>query len=104
MFHLDNSEFSWLVYADWLEDQDIDATHIRSLVVEPTTNDWCYEYYTLINRRNNGRIGGGTDNEDHNFSRVGSNELDVGYGGDYSRVGGNNISTDCAGVGSDGSN
>ena len=28
-FHLDGSEISWLVYADWLEDQGINAQHIR---------------------------------------------------------------------------
>ena len=41
MFTLDGSENSWLVYADWLEDQDIDARHIR----EPLfVNNWRYEY------------------------------------------------------------
>jgi hypothetical protein len=35
-----NCETSWLVYADWLEDHDLDATHIR----EPgTVNAWHYE-------------------------------------------------------------
>jgi hypothetical protein len=40
MFRLDGSETSWLVYADWLEDQDLDARHIR----EPLfVNSWTYE-------------------------------------------------------------
>ena len=45
MFKLDNSEISWLIYADWLEDQGIDASHIR----EELSNDkviraWHWEY------------------------------------------------------------
>jgi hypothetical protein len=41
MFELDGSETSWLVYADWLEDQGLNAAHIRESAV---VNDW---YHTL---------------------------------------------------------
>jgi hypothetical protein len=34
MFELNGSDTSWLVYADYLEDQDIDATHIREGLTE----------------------------------------------------------------------
>ena len=42
MFHLDNSEVSWLVYTDWLEDQGRDSQHIRDILNE-TPRHWCYE-------------------------------------------------------------
>jgi hypothetical protein len=42
MFHLDGSETSWLVYADWLEDHDYDATHIRS---PGPVNEWVQPYF-----------------------------------------------------------
>jgi hypothetical protein len=41
MFELDGSETSWLVYADWLEDQGINASHIREALI---VNTYCYEY------------------------------------------------------------
>jgi hypothetical protein len=41
MFELNGSETSWLVYADWLEDQNIDASNIRNFV--HPINEWCYE-------------------------------------------------------------
>lgn len=31
-FHLDGSEVSWLVYADWLEDQDKDGQLVRDMI------------------------------------------------------------------------
>jgi hypothetical protein len=43
MFELDGSETSWLVYADWLEDQGIDAAHIRESV---DINHFCHEPYS----------------------------------------------------------
>jgi uncharacterized protein (TIGR02996 family) len=39
MFEIDGSETTWLVYADYLEDQGIDASHIREGVVDPQTNE-----------------------------------------------------------------
>jgi hypothetical protein len=39
MFQL-NCETDWLVYADWLEDQGLDAAHIRT---PGFVNNWCYE-------------------------------------------------------------
>jgi uncharacterized protein (TIGR02996 family) len=48
MFELNGSDTSWLVYADYLEDQDIDAAHIREGVADPQTNQWIVLY-----RRNN---------------------------------------------------
>jgi hypothetical protein len=40
MFDLNGSETDWLVYADYLEDQGKDATHIREGVADPHTEDW----------------------------------------------------------------
>jgi uncharacterized protein (TIGR02996 family) len=41
IFHIDGSETSWLVYADWLEDQGFDARHIR----EPQfVHYWSYDF------------------------------------------------------------
>jgi hypothetical protein len=41
-FLLDGSETSWLVYADYLEDQGLDAKHIR----EPgIVNTWHFAYH-----------------------------------------------------------
>jgi hypothetical protein len=45
MFTVNGSETDWLVYADYLEDQGIDASHIREL--EPQTNDWYFEHMRL---------------------------------------------------------
>jgi hypothetical protein len=46
LFTIDGSETSWLVYADWLEDQGLDATHIR----EPVEVNWWY-YHTPVGNR-----------------------------------------------------
>lgn len=43
-FHLNGSQISWMVYADWLEDQGIPANHIRELAINPITNQFCFEY------------------------------------------------------------
>ncbi len=43
MFELNGSETDWLVYAEYLEDQGIDAIHIREGVVNPQTNQWMSE-------------------------------------------------------------
>lgn len=62
MFKLDGSQTTWLVYADWLEDQGIPAAHIREAANEIPylyeNNYWDYSF-----RGNKmpgwGRIGGG---------------------------------------------
>ena len=46
MFKLDGSEISWLIYCDWLEDQDIDAKHIRALLEENETNS--NQHFTTV--------------------------------------------------------
>ena len=33
----------WSVFADWLEDQDMDASDLRNEIAHPPTNGWCYE-------------------------------------------------------------
>jgi hypothetical protein len=44
-FMVDGSETSWLVYADWLEDQGLDARHIR----EPLfVNEWFLAYIDVM--------------------------------------------------------
>ena len=47
MFHLDGSEISWLVYADWLEDQGLQANHIRENI-NFSVNNWIYERYWAV--------------------------------------------------------
>jgi uncharacterized protein (TIGR02996 family) len=45
VFDLDGSETSWLVYADWLEDQGLDASNIR----EPgEVNDWYFQHFNDV--------------------------------------------------------
>jgi hypothetical protein len=34
MFDLNGSQTAWLIYADWLEDQDVPADHIREMANE----------------------------------------------------------------------
>jgi hypothetical protein len=63
MIDLDGSETSWLVYADWLEDHDLDAAHIR----EPLfVNGWFFEFHDAwgvgINGINIGTVGWGGEN------------------------------------------
>ena len=53
MFKLDGSEVSWLIYADWLEDQGLKSQYIRDRLNEIQINDWCFEY------RNTGRVPNG---------------------------------------------
>lgn len=43
-FKIDGSQTTWLVYADWLEDQGIPAQHIRDLANYHIVNTWCFEY------------------------------------------------------------
>ncbi len=42
-FLLNGSDTDWLVYADYLEDQGIDATHIREGVIESYQDHWYFE-------------------------------------------------------------
>lgn len=45
MFKLDGSQTSWLVYADWLEDQGIDSSQLRYCIAnEPVTNTFHWEF------------------------------------------------------------
>ena len=61
MFIIDNSQISWLVYADWLEDQGIDASHIRNFETD-LTNQWIYEEdVNLFYTTNNGNYVGTRD-------------------------------------------
>jgi uncharacterized protein (TIGR02996 family) len=46
MFELNGSDTDWLVYADYLEDQGIDAAHIREGVADPQPNQWHHEHTT----------------------------------------------------------
>ena len=55
-FHLDGSEISWLVYADWLEDQDKDSCGIREFSKEPIIYNWVADslptdYFNLVGGR-----------------------------------------------------
>jgi hypothetical protein len=43
MFDLNGSEVSWLIYADWLEDQDISSGNMRELAVDPPLADCFFE-------------------------------------------------------------
>jgi hypothetical protein len=95
MFDLDGSETSWLVYADWLEDQGIEAAHIRT---PGFVCQWCYD-------------GTGYDHigPKHYINRVGTQCTDdrgaigsgyIGEVGSLARygVGGYNICTDIGGM------
>ena len=44
MIRLDGSQTSWLIYADWLEDQGIPANHIRDMAIDFFSSGWFYEY------------------------------------------------------------
>ena len=46
---LDGSQTTWLIYADWLEDQDIDGSAIREHVLNDKSNQWFTEthYWTV---------------------------------------------------------
>lgn len=53
MFKLDGSQTAWLIYADWLEDQNLPANFIREAACEIETNWWYREYLS------GGGVGGG---------------------------------------------
>jgi len=43
---VDNSEFAWLVYCDWLADHEryTEEQEIRENITNPDTNNWDYEH------------------------------------------------------------
>jgi len=43
---IDNSDFAWLVYCDWLADHEryTEEQEIRENITNPDTNNWDYEY------------------------------------------------------------
>ena len=45
MFYLDGSEISWLVYADWLEDQGRNGSFVRQMCVDLPGGDHYFEIY-----------------------------------------------------------
>ena len=51
-FKLNGSDTDWLVYADYLEDQGIDATHIREGVEKLQVNDWIESFYLFMDLNN----------------------------------------------------
>jgi hypothetical protein len=102
IFTVNGSETDWLVYADYLEDQGTDSTHIREGVANPYTNQWFSEvsghYAGAGCGQNSGRVGASVPNYLDTFSyrvgsldsgRVGSNESFVGS---YADVGFRRIS------------
>jgi hypothetical protein len=90
MFDLDGSETSWLVYADYLEDQDIDASHIRESIANPCIDQWCQDSQGFNNsgvgvdsgvgNSTNNNIGSNTDMNTGSNWRVGSIYSYVGSG------------------------
>jgi hypothetical protein len=95
MFDLNGSDTDWLVYADYLEDQGIDATHIREGVTEEYI-PWHFTIITntaIVGTRSSlywyltGNVGGFSHHVGHIDSGPGS--------GLYGRVG-----AECHGVGS----
>jgi hypothetical protein len=44
MINLDGSHESWLIYSDWLEDQDDSLCHQIRSDLEDDINNWIYEY------------------------------------------------------------
>ena len=69
-FHLDGSLISWLIYADYLDDNDQNGSIIREMVDNPITNQWYWENNYRINN-----VGG------NRSFRVGT--IDVGIDRDY---------------------
>jgi hypothetical protein len=83
-FDLDGSETSWLVYADWLEDQGFDAAHIRMPIEIPIwyfVNDiGSWQVGTRACVGNN--VGGyWMDSEGNRVGVHASNFFDIGVGG-----------------------
>jgi hypothetical protein len=44
MINLDGSHEAWLIYSDWLEDQDNELCRQIRSDLEDEINNWCYEY------------------------------------------------------------
>jgi hypothetical protein len=90
MFHLDGSETSWLVYADWLDDNDKISAHIREpMFVIPSNTNWhSYEMvfnivgsnWTKIGSEFVGKVGAEWNNEvgssNMRINRIGSGQGD----------------------------
>ncbi len=95
MFSVNGSDTDWLVYADYLEDQGIDASHIREGIVHQQPN-WTYEGIGEdgVGSRNptvgsgyvGGRdlVGGGFRNDVGSLGTLSvANEICGGVGGNY---------------------
>jgi len=84
---IDNSDFAWLVYCDWLADNEryTEEQEIRENITNPDNNNWDYEHRFGFGV---GHVGGG----DVGGFSVGG----VGFGGG---VGGGGSGVDVGGVG-----
>jgi len=84
---IDNSDFAWLVYCDWLADHEryTEEQEIRENITNPETNNWDYEH-------NVGGVGG--------FGGFGvGGDGGVGVGGSIGGVGGSIGGVGVGGVG-----
>ena len=72
-FRVDGSWVSWLVYADYLDDNELDGSIIRELVEDLQTNQW---YWESRYRINNGGFGVGSDYGVVGVGYVGGNSND----------------------------
>jgi len=91
---IDNSDFAWLVYCDWLADNEryTEEQEIRENITNPENNNWDYEHRFGFGV---GHVGGGDVGD---FSVGGGDVGGVG-GGDVGGVGGVGFGGGVGGVG-----
>jgi len=59
---IDNSDFAWLVYCDWLADNEryTEEQEIRENITNPENNNWDYEYrFSGVSGGVGSHVGGG---------------------------------------------
>jgi uncharacterized protein (TIGR02996 family) len=111
MFDHDNSETSWLIYADWLQDQDIDSSNIREELIDPQTNqeyDGCFLFTGGLDILNYNKPGCNSLRETGNnvgsiYNWVGQIEVGITYDMYHNGPGPNEGNGTGEGVGTDNS-
>jgi len=95
---IDNSDFAWLVYCDWLADNEryTEEQEIRENITNPDTNNWDCEY--SVGGFVGGVVGGGVGGFGGSVGSVGGFGGSVGSVGSVGGFGGFGV----GGVGGDG--